>query len=285
MTTTLGRRTVGGESSADPAEVHAQTSPRPDTVVPMTAARSAHTDPAVRQTTATEPLQLAVMLVEASRMAVGVTAAQAALADIFSLVSDHGYGSSVGVSRPGPNGAVTTMAANNELARVADRLQHQYREGPTVDTASATAPIECADLATGRRWPRWAPRVAALGVRSLVSVPLRSGAECLGVLTMYRAQPHPYAEHELAIAKLIGGHIAVVLEHLSATENAWKAVDARYRIGTALGVLMVQFGITSEQSFALLHRYSQHTNRKIRDIAADIIATRELSVGPPPPPS
>ncbi|GAA1589081.1 hypothetical protein GCM10009789_48420 [Kribbella sancticallisti] len=40
---------------------------------------------------------------------------------------------------------------------------------------------------------------------------------------------------------------------------------------------MERFDLTDEQAFAVLRRYSQDTNTKLRDVAQKLIATRNLS--------
>jgi len=47
-------------------------------------------------------------------------------------------------------------------------------------------------------------------------------------------------------------------------------------IGTAIGILMAVRGITEPEAFDLLRVVSQHTNRKLRDIAEDVVR-----LGPP----
>jgi AmiR/NasT family two-component response regulator len=48
------------------------------------------------------------------------------------------------------------------------------------------------------------------------------------------------------------------------------------RIGIALGILMNARKITEEDAFAALRVASQHSNRKLRDIADHVVATGQL---------
>jgi len=58
------------------------------------------------------------------------------------------------------------------------------------------------------------------------------------------------------------------------------ALDSNRVIGTATGILMVQHRLTAAQAFALLVTGSQHTNRKLRDIAAEVTQTGGLTFRP-----
>jgi AmiR/NasT family two-component response regulator len=44
----------------------------------------------------------------------------------------------------------------------------------------------------------------------------------------------------------------------------------------AMGILMASGRSTQEQAFAALRRASQHLNRKLRDVAADVVETGQL---------
>ena len=51
-------------------------------------------------------------------------------------------------------------------------------------------------------------------------------------------------------------------------------------IGAAMGILMERNKITDEQAFELLRLASQHTHRKLRDVADELILTGALDVLP-----
>ena len=54
------------------------------------------------------------------------------------------------------------------------------------------------------------------------------------------------------------------------------ALVHRTDIGMAMGLLMERFSVDQDAAFAMLRRISQHENRKLHDIAAELVATREL---------
>jgi AmiR/NasT family two-component response regulator len=55
-----------------------------------------------------------------------------------------------------------------------------------------------------------------------------------------------------------------------------QAVDARKLVGQAMGILMERFDVGDDRAFAILKRYSQDTNTKLRDVAQHLIDTRKL---------
>ena len=61
------------------------------------------------------------------------------------------------------------------------------------------------------------------------------------------------------------------------TANLRLALASNRQIGTALGILMHRYKITSDEDFTQLRVTSQRLNRKLRDIADEVVFTGELS--------
>jgi AmiR/NasT family two-component response regulator len=57
------------------------------------------------------------------------------------------------------------------------------------------------------------------------------------------------------------------------------AMDSRAIIEQAKGVLMAQQGVDAEQAFEILRGASQRANRKLRDIAAGVVASTQPKQG------
>jgi ANTAR domain len=61
-------------------------------------------------------------------------------------------------------------------------------------------------------------------------------------------------------------------------ENLEIALRSSRQIGAAVGVLMHQQRLTQDAAFEVMVAVSQHTQRKLRDIAADVLYTGTLDV-------
>jgi len=74
--------------------------------------------------------------------------------------------------------------------------------------------------------------------------------------------------------------IVEVLERLDAADteaaHLGRALEHSRDIGAAVGVLMAIDKVDRSQAFDLLRRTSQHQNRKLYDLALDVISTGEL---------
>ncbi len=85
-----------------------------------------------------------------------------------------------------------------------------------------------------------------------------------------------FDEDDVAMAHIFGQHASVALATARREAGLRQAIDARHLIGQAQGILMERFDLTADQSFAVLRRYSQENNVKLRSVAAEIIETRQL---------
>ncbi|KQY55682.1 hypothetical protein ASD11_14295 [Aeromicrobium sp. Root495] len=56
-------------------------------------------------------------------------------------------------------------------------------------------------------------------------------------------------------------------------------LEARGRVGIAIGLMMERYHLADEQAFELLVRISQAENRKLKIIAEEIIGGRDVSAG------
>jgi GAF domain-containing protein len=132
------------------------------------------------------------------------------------------------------------------------------------------------DTSAELRYPDWAPKVAALGLRSVLSVRLATTGSTLGVLQLFNTEPYAFETDDDAVAHILARHASVALANARQEATLRQAIDARKLVGQAQGILMERFGIDSDQAFAVLRRYSQDHNIKLRDVAQRLIKTRRL---------
>ena len=71
-----------------------------------------------------------------------------------------------------------------------------------------------------------------------------------------------------------------VLARAQHEQTLWEAIDSRHQIGQAQGILMERYNLSADQAFAVLRRYSQEQNRKLREVANEVVSTRHLPGAP-----
>lgn len=176
-------------------------------------------------------------------------------------------------------GRLASVGATDSRVQQADRLQLEFREGPSMPLTSVHGGVLISDTEDDLRWPSWSPRVAEFGLRSVLTVPLATAESTVGSLTVYAEAPNHFTGSDVAGALLLARHAATAVADVQQIADMARAVEARHVIGQAQGLLMERFGIDADQAFAVLRRYSQDGNVKLRVVAARLVATRELSDG------
>jgi GAF domain-containing protein len=177
---------------------------------------------------------------------------------------------------------IEIAGATEPAAERADRLELETGEGPCLDAARDNADSAViADTRIDQRWPVWCKRVAAdLGIRSVLSVQLGTPSDRIGALNLYAGDPGRFDTDDLAVAHVLARHAAVALARDREHANLWRAIDARKLIGQAQGILMERFDLDADRAFAVLRRYSQDNNLKLRDVAQRLIDARRLPDDP-----
>ncbi|HEY3557280.1 MAG TPA: GAF and ANTAR domain-containing protein [Kribbella sp.] len=163
------------------------------------------------------------------------------------------------------------------------QVQMGGQDGPLIESMRDHCVVRVDDTAVEDRWPDWAARVLELGVRSVLDVPLTTGKAMVGVLGLYSAHPSAFGPDEVAVAHILARHASVAVANARNEENLAAAVDARKLVGQAMGILMERFDLDGDRAFQVLRRYSQDSNRKLRDVAQDLIDTRKLPRSPEKP--
>ena len=84
-------------------------------------------------------------------------------------------------------------------------------------------------------------------------------------------------------AALPGDHFAIKNEELALLEREVDGLKAalfsRTVIGIALGIIIEREHVTEPEAFQVLKRMSQHTNVKLRDVAAQIARDAQATAG------
>lgn len=177
---------------------------------------------------------------------------------------------------------VETVAATDPLVADLDAIQMTCGQGPDLEVIADRPHVLVRDAAREQRWPHWARRVAATGVRSMLGVRLSTSSTVIGSLNVYDTAVDSFGPEDVDVLHLLARHAAVALDSVRETENLWRAIDARNLIGQAQGILMERFGLDADQAFAVLRRYSQDHNLKLHLVAQRLIETRNLPAGGSP---
>src|SRR4051794_37189986 len=177
------------------------------------------------------------------------------------------------------DGRPQTVAHSGELSLRADESQYDVDTGPCLHAMRSGEVVVVDDLTTDDRWPQFQPHGLAAGVRSSLSLPLRSPDEPVGSLNIYSRTPRAFDDSSRSQAEEIASYTGVVLTnaelYYAATaraEQMREAMESRAVIEQAKGILMSQQGCDADAAFFLLVRRSQTSHQKLRDVAKALVA-------------
>jgi ANTAR domain/GAF domain len=167
-------------------------------------------------------------------------------------------------------------------------LQLTLGEGPCHDVLASAAPVLAADLGDAeftRRWPGFTPAACQLGAGAVFAFPLIVGAIRAGVLGLYRGSPGPLPDRQLGDLLILADAATVMLlgsAHGDAEDGDGAGLDGqapdlalhRAEIDQATGMLTVQLGVQAAEAFARLRAYAYSQDRRLADVAGDIVTRR-----------
>ena len=148
--------------------------------------------------------------------------------------------------------------------------------------------LHAPDAAT--RWPVFTPAALDSGAQAVFALPLQVGAIRVGVLDLYRSRPGGLSPHELADALAFAETAGMLLLDTAAdtqpdtADLAWQRDDPtahQAQVHQATGMILVQLGVSAEAAFARLRAYAYAHDRRLGDVARDVVE-RRLRFAPDP---
>jgi GAF domain-containing protein len=175
---------------------------------------------------------------------------------------------------------IRTPVATDERLRRLDEAQYELGEGPCREAILQHETVRVDDLATDPRWPAWGhAMVAELGMRSSLSFRHFTRPDrTWGALNVYSTTPHAFTDEDVEQGRIIAALAASALARSINDEHLARALESRTLIGQATGMLMERYGLDAERAFDVLRRLSSQHNVKLRDLADQVVHTRELPV-------
>ena len=180
--------------------------------------------------------------------------------------------------------APTTPGFTGRLAWELDQQQYRLGGGPCLAAALEGEHVDVVDVRTDPRWPAYAATASVRGSLSSLSVSLATLGGPQAALNLYAGEAGAFTDPGARrVAVRVAQSAAAGLGALRAAERATsradgmeRAMDSRAAIEQAKGILMERRRVTAATAFELLTTASQHTNRKLRDVATQLVETGEL---------
>jgi GAF domain-containing protein len=203
------------------------------------------------------------------------------LGETLGLVADLACGSigradMAGVTMPAARKQRTAVFTDPIVAAV-DSAEYGTDGGPCLDAFRNQHVCRIVSTAEDTAWPEFSGRAVEYGIVSTLSLPLLIHHESVGALNLYSATGS-FCDDDETAAVIFATQAAITLANSQSywdarelSEQLGEAMRSRAVIEQAKGVLIAGGGVTPDEAFDLLALASQRQNRKLRDVAADVV--------------
>lgn len=189
------------------------------------------------------------------------------------------------------------MGVTDPVSEQLAELQMTLGEGPCLDVMASGTLVLVSDLDDEdavRSWPGFTPQARQIKAAAIFALPLRIGAIRAGVLGLYRDTPGPLSTAQLGDALILADTATVVLLESQHGDGAAEAPGAgpggqppdlarhRAEIDQATGMVSAQLDVAIGEAFARLRAYAYAQERRLSDVARDVVA-RRLRLSPDAP--
>jgi anti-anti-sigma factor len=186
------------------------------------------------------------------------------------------------------NGVLSTVAASDQTILAMDADQYSTRQGPCVDASVKGHWFHAESLDTETRWPAFTPQARSLGIKSILSSPLRAFDKPVGALNIYSRAAETFEIKDQKSAAGFARQASVILSDaradVSETQTAIRfeeALRSRKVISLAEGIIMEREGIDEEGAFSALLRLALYRGVPLRERAeAMVLSAKQQELGP-----
>ena len=175
-------------------------------------------------------------------------------------------------------GSTRTGVFTHPEAPEIDEAQYEKGDGPCISAFHNQQTYRIDSTSEDDRWPEFAKTALAHGIHSTLSVPLRARGDALGALNLYADSPAAFNDDHERIVHAFADQASIALANAQVywdarqlSQNLTEAMKTRETISQAVGILMARGGRSPDDAFKMLSSASQRENRKVRDIAEQIV--------------
>jgi anti-anti-sigma factor len=185
------------------------------------------------------------------------------------------------------HGVLSTVAASDHTIMAMDDDQYSTGQGPCVDASVKGHWFHAESLDTETRWPAFTPQARGLGIKAILSSPLRAFDRPVGALNIYSRTAESFEIKDQESAAVFAQQASVILSDaradVSDTQMAVRfqeALRSRKVIALAEGIIMEREGIDEEAAYSALLRLALDNGLPLRERAqAMVLSAKQPQLG------
>lgn len=169
------------------------------------------------------------------------------------------------------------LNSSDSTMRTVELFEIQTEEGPCLDCFNSGVAVVNADLASGGRWPRFAPVAVVVGYRAVDAVPMRLRGQVIGALNLSRKQVGALSDDDVAMAQAFADVATIaILQYRSSVEAQvlnplQTALTSRIVLEQAKGTIAERQQLSMDAAFDRLRRYARDRNLRLADVAEAVV--------------
>jgi GAF domain-containing protein len=173
----------------------------------------------------------------------------------------------------------SVYTSDNVCAAIED-AQFLHAEGPCFQAFTTDTPVLIDNMHAPQhlaRWPGYTPAAIAAGAVAVAALPIAVGGQPFGVLDLYSRTEGEISEADLHTAARFADAAGIALVHAGRLRAACTDVhepDDRDVVHQAVGMIMIQLDVTSNDALARLRAHTYATEGNLHDTATDVIHRR-----------
>ncbi len=188
-------------------------------------------------------------------------------------------GSTAGLVLADQHDQLRFMAASSEATKMLELFQLQNDEGPCLECFRTGAAVINADLHDpATRWPRFAAHATGQGFRTVHAFPMRLRSQVIGALNLFGDREWRLEAADAHVVQALADAATIGLLQERAVRRAevlaeqlQSALNSRIVIEQAKGALAQIRGIDVDLAFELLRGHARATNRRLSEVAAQVV--------------
>jgi len=190
--------------------------------------------------------------------------------------------SAAGLMLAGPDGTLRVVASSSEQMRLLELLELQTEQGPCLESFRTGEVVSQVQLGAAiERWPTFVAQALAGGFNAVHALPMRLRGQVIGALNLFHTDPAGIGDEALEAARAFADIATIAILQFRATVEARELIDqlntaltSRIVIEQAKGIVAEYRHLDMEGAFATLRQHARTHNRRLSDVAADLVAGR-----------
>ena len=166
------------------------------------------------------------------------------------------------------------------------KLRMRFGEGVTGWVAEHKSPVALGHHAPWDAHFKHIERLVEDTYQALLSVPVISGGEVIGIVNVHHREPHQHTPGEIGLVSFMGEQMGSALSRslleeenerlLKEATEMRNQLEVRKLVERAKGILQKREHITEEEAYLRLRDQSRRLQRPMRDLAEAIIISEEM---------